>query len=186
MDADAYVTPLPSPSASVRLPASTPVTPLAAPMALRFDESPEGAYTAGSAFRASPSPPPSPSRSDAAHYSTSDDEGPVGGESPKPPAVMSAHPTGGKAYAMRHRKVLRPAVEGITNSDFRRLARRGGVKRMSAACHDTAREEIKDFLKNIIRDAVHYTEHSNRKTVCAMDVLYALKRNGRTLYGYGG
>jgi histone H4 len=31
-----------------------------------------------------------------------------------------------------------------------------------------------------------YTEHARRKTVSAMDVVYALKRQGRTLYGFGG
>lgn len=38
----------------------------------------------------------------------------------------------------------------------------------------------------IIRDSVTYTEHARRKTVTAMDVAYALKRQGRTLYGFGG
>jgi histone H3/H4 len=30
------------------------------------------------------------------------------------------------------------------------------------------------------------TEHARRKTVTAMDVVYALKRQGKTLYGFGG
>jgi hypothetical protein len=33
---------------------------------------------------------------------------------------------------------------------------------------------------------VTYTEHARRKTVTAMDVVYALKRQGKTLYGFGG
>ena len=37
-----------------------------------------------------------------------------------------------------------------------------------------------------ILDAVTYTEHAKRKTVTAMDVVYALKLQGRTLYGFGG
>ncbi|KAJ0750555.1 putative transcription factor Hap3/NF-YB family [Helianthus annuus] len=45
---------------------------------------------------------------------------------------------------------------------------------------------LKIFLENVIRDAVTYTEHARRKTVTAMDVVYALKRQGRTLYGFGG
>ncbi|MBA0795119.1 hypothetical protein Gohar_006020, partial [Gossypium harknessii] len=40
---------------------------------------------------------------------------------------------------------------------------------------------LKIFLENVIRDAVTYTEHARRKTVTAMDVVYALKRQGRTL-----
>ncbi|KAK1643619.1 hypothetical protein QYE76_061450 [Lolium multiflorum] len=49
-----------------------------------------------------------------------------------------------------------------------------------------ARGMLKIFLENVIRDAVTYTEHARRKTVTAMDVVYALKRQGRTLYGFGG
>jgi histone H4 len=40
-------------------------------------------------------------------------------------------------------------------------------------------------LENVIRDSVTYTEHAKRKTVTSLDVVYALKRQGRTLYGFG-
>ena len=33
-------------------------------------------------------------------------------------------------------------------------------------------------------DAVTYTDYSKRKTVTALDIVYALKRQGRTLYGF--
>jgi len=71
----------------------------------------------------------------------------------------------GKGGAKRHRKVLRDNIQGITKPAIRVL---------------------KVFLENVIRDAVTYTEHAKRKTVTAMDVVYALKRQGRTLYGFGG
>merc|ERR1712000_434043 len=45
---------------------------------------------------------------------------------------------------------------------------------------------LKTFLEGVIRDAVTYTEHAKRKTVTSLDVVYALKRQGRTLYGFGG
>ncbi|WJX74349.1 nucleosomal DNA binding [Trifolium repens] len=67
----------------------------------------------------------------------------------------------------------------------RRLARRGGVKRISGLIYEETRGVLKIFLENVIRDAVTYTEHARRKTVTAMDVVYALKRQGRTLYGFG-
>ena len=66
------------------------------------------------------------------------------------------------------------------------LARRGGVKRISGLIYEETRGVLKVFLENVIRDAVTYTEHAKRKTVTAMDVVYALKRQGRTLYGFGG
>ena len=75
---------------------------------------------------------------------------------------------------------------GITKPAIRRLARRGGVKRISGLIYEETRGVLKVFLENVIRDAVTYTEHARRKTVTAFDVVYALKRQGRTLYGFGG
>ena len=92
----------------------------------------------------------------------------------------------GKGGAKRHRKVLRDNIQGITKPAIRRLARRGGVKRISGLIYEETRGVLKVFLENVIRDAVTYTEHARRKTVTAMDVVYALKRQGRTLYGFGG
>jgi histone H4 len=86
---------------------------------------------------------------------------------------------------------------------IRRLARRGGVKRISGLIYEETRGVLKIFLENVmnisclcsrfifniavqvIRDSVTYTEHAKRKTVTSLDVVYALKRSGRTLYGFG-
>ena len=93
----------------------------------------------------------------------------------------------GKGGAKRHRKVMRDNILGITKPAIRRLARRGGVKRISGLIYDETRSVLKTFLDGVVRDAVTvtYTEHAKRKTVTAMDVVYALKRQGRTLYGFG-
>jgi len=82
----------------------------------------------------------------------------------------------GKGGAKRHRKVLRDNIQGITKPAIRRLARRGGVKRISGLIYEETRGVLKVFLENVIRDSVTYTEHARRKTVTAMDVVYALKR----------
>ncbi|CAM9428289.1 unnamed protein product, partial [Pylaiella littoralis] len=107
-----------------------------------------------------------------------------------PQANMSGRGKGGKGLgkggAKRHRKVLRDNIQGITKPAIRRLARRGGVKRISGLIYEETRGVLKVFLENVIRDSVTYTEHARRKTVTAMDVVYALKRQGRTLYGFGG
>ena len=76
--------------------------------------------------------------------------------------------------------------EGITKPAIRRLARRGGVKRISGLIYEETRGVLKVFLEGVIRDAVTYTEHAKRKTVTSLDVVYALKRQGRTIYGFGG
>merc|ERR1712080_334511 len=85
--------------------------------------------------------------------------------------------------AKRHRKVLRDNIQGITKPAIRRLARRGGVKRISGLIYEEVRAVLRVFLENVMRDAVTCTEHAKRKTVLATDVVYALKRQGRTLYG---
>jgi len=91
----------------------------------------------------------------------------------------------GKGGAKRHAKHNRgPAIDGISKGSIRRLARRGGVKRINFKIPDEMRVTLKDFLTNVIRDATTYTEHAKRQTVTAMDVIYALKRQGRTLYGF--
>lgn len=92
----------------------------------------------------------------------------------------------GKGGAKRHRKILRDNIQGITKPAIRRLARRGGVKRISALIYEETRTVLRSFLEGVIRDAVTYTEHAKRKTVTSLDVVYALKRQGRTLYGFGG
>ena len=89
----------------------------------------------------------------------------------------------GKGGAKRHRKILRDNIQGITKPAIRRLARRGGVKRISGLIYDETRGVLKLFLESVIRDSVTYTEHAKRKTVTSLDVIYALKRQGRTLYG---
>lgn len=99
---------------------------------------------------------------------------------------------------------MRDNIQGITKPAIRRLARRGGVKRISASTlllsslshtqlltsliviYEETRGVLKSFLESVIRDAVTYTEHAKRKTVTSLDVVYALKRQGRTLYGFGG
>ena len=77
-------------------------------------------------------------------------------------------------------------IQSLQKPAIRRLARRGGVKRISGLIYEETRGVLKVFLENVIRDAVTYTEHSRRKTVTALDVVYALKRQGKTLYGFGG
>ena len=92
----------------------------------------------------------------------------------------------GNGGAKRHRKILRDNIQGITKPAIRRLARRCGVKRISGLIYEETRDVLKNYLESVIRDAVTYTEHAKRKTFVAMDIVYALKWQGKTLYGFGG
>ena len=101
-------------------------------------------------------------------------------------SVLNGGHTASLGRVKRHRKVLRDKIQGITKPVIRRLARRGGVKRLSSLIYEETRGVLKAFLENLIRDSVTYTDHARRRTVTATDVVYALKRQGRTIYGFGG
>lgn len=73
----------------------------------------------------------------------------------------------------------------MTRGGIRRLARRGGVKRISDGIYEDTRNFVDEFLKLIVKDSVIFADNSKRKTITAMDIVYSLKRCGRTLYGFG-
>jgi len=85
---------------------------------------------------------------------------------------------------MRRKRPLRDNIQGITKPAIRRLARRGGVKRISTKVYPVTRDVLTSFLGDIIKDAVTYMQYSKRKTITVDDVCYGLKRNGKTLYGF--
>ncbi|KAK2613808.1 hypothetical protein N8I77_000690 [Diaporthe amygdali] len=86
--------------------------------------------------------------------------------------------------AKRHRKILKDNIRAITRPDIRRLARRGGVKRISATVYNEVRAALKDRLRMILRDCVTYVDYRRAKTVTVYDVIHSLKRIGRPVYGF--
>eukprot|EP00959_Pyramimonas_sp_CCMP1952_P180548 3775127-Pyramimonas_sp.AAC.1 len=91
----------------------------------------------------------------------------------------------GKCGAKRHRRVVRDNLQGITKPAIRRLARRGGVKRINRLVYDETRGYLRSFLETILCDVFTYAQHARRMHVTVKDVLHALKRNGRPLFGFG-
>ena len=86
-----------------------------------------------------------------------------------PSGVSKGKGKGGKGYgkvgAKRHtKKAIRETILGITKPAIRRLARRGGVKRISALIYEESRNVLKNFLEAVIKDSVTYCEHAKRKT----------------------
>ncbi|ROW14499.1 hypothetical protein VPNG_03178 [Cytospora leucostoma] len=118
----------------------------------------------------------------------------------------------GKVGGKRHRKVIKDNIRGITRPDIRRLARRGGVKRISASIYNDVRAALKARLtmvssyaifgqsyviwvnvhvlrheltrNKILRDCVTYCEYRQAKTITVYDVIHSLKRIGRPVYGF--
>ncbi|KAJ7465369.1 histone Octamer, chromosomal Protein, alpha carbons only, partial [Mycena galericulata] len=72
--------------------------------------------------------------------------------------------------------------EGSTKPTLRRLARRGGVKRISGLMYAETRGCLYPYMEALVRDTVLHTTHGYRTTINQDDVLHALRRSGRTLY----
>ncbi|KAF2659195.1 histone-fold-containing protein [Lophiostoma macrostomum CBS 122681] len=89
----------------------------------------------------------------------------------------------GKSFK-RHKKIPRDTIRSITKGDIRRIARRGGVKRISAVIYDDVRQALKERLSRILYDVVAVLESSGRKTVTVRDVIFALNRLGNPIYGF--
>ena len=71
----------------------------------------------------------------------------------------------------RHRKQLKDCIQGISSASIRRMARRGGVKRISGVVYEEARGALKNFVQNVLRGCITLTEHARRNTVTMMDVV---------------
>ncbi|KAH7069037.1 histone-fold-containing protein [Paraphoma chrysanthemicola] len=84
----------------------------------------------------------------------------------------------------RHLKIQRDTIYGVTKGDIRRLARRGGVKRIAGTIYDDIRQALKDRLRSILKDAIAVVELTGRKTVSVTDIIFILNRQGRQLYGF--
>lgn len=67
----------------------------------------------------------------------------------------------GKGGAKRHRKVLRDNIQGITKPAIRRLARRGGVKRISGLIYEETRGvlKVKDLNTKMRHFYIHKFSH---------------------------
>ena len=98
-----------------------------------------------------------------------------------------------KKSKIRRPKIIRPRYvnsevgrHDIKKTDLRKLARRGGILyKIDAEVWPLARQALRSFLTQLIKDTVHYTTHARRFTVTAQDVLMAIQKQGKMLYGFG-
>jgi len=104
--------------------------------------------------------------------------------------LLRATLTGPAYFAIEHYNIL------LTFSS-RRLARRGGVKRIAATIYDDVRQALKDRLRavsfsqtsvgtklmsiKILKDAIAVVELTGRKTVSVTDIIFVLNRVSRSL-----
>ncbi|RYN50815.1 hypothetical protein AA0114_g5871 [Alternaria tenuissima] len=90
----------------------------------------------------------------------------------------------GKGGLKRHMKIRKDNIYGISKNDIRRLARRGGVKRISATTYDDIRQALKERLHRILKDVCAILDSSGRQTVMVTDIVFTLRRLGNPIYGF--
>ncbi|CAD7960449.1 unnamed protein product [Amoebophrya sp. A25] len=79
---------------------------------------------------------------------------------------------------------IQPVVsDNLCKGAIRRLARRGGVKRLSSRIYAEARYSFQLFLEKLVETSYIYCVHRQRHTVRAADVVRACKHVGRNIYG---
>jgi histone H4 len=86
------------------------------------------------------------------------------------PGAIDVPPT---ITAVRHK--LKVQKGNVTNNDMRRLARRGGVRRISTNVMAPMRATFEAYLKEIVRRSIEITKCDGRKTIQGMDVVFAAK-----------
>ena len=89
----------------------------------------------------------------------------------------------GPFYMAKRHKPIKDDYR-LSKGTIRKLLRRAGVKRINGLVYDGCRNWAFNWLTKVCKDAVVYTEHARRKTITALDVVYALRRDGSILYGF--
>lgn len=79
-------------------------------------------------------------------------------------------------FGIGKRMIARPHVAvGITSNTIQRIARRGGVFRMSDDVYNKARDILVAFIKRIAKNAIIFASSAGRKTLQKEDFLRALR-----------
>lgn len=84
---------------------------------------------------------------------------------------------------LRHRRVLRDNIQGITASDLDALLRQAGVAGADGLVYEESRGILKGWLEGVMRQAITSVVHRRERIVNAADVGRGL--GATAVYGYG-
>lgn len=90
----------------------------------------------------------------------------------------------GKGIFINGKRIVarKKAEDFISKKALRRLARKGGIVRISPAAVEEARNALVVFCEKVVKKATYFAEHARRKTITLNDIVYALKNQGITYY----
>ncbi|KAH6607563.1 hypothetical protein Trco_003876 [Trichoderma cornu-damae] len=77
-------------------------------------------------------------------------------------------------------------VLGIKKPALRRLARRGGIDKITEEVFQEARDAMTDYVKEVMKDIVESVEARGANIVTMDDVKYGIDRRGQTSIGFVG
>ncbi len=89
---------------------------------------------------------------------------------------------GGRMSARHKNKTKKQGMENLTKEAIKKLARRGGVTRISGLVYEPVRDSIETYLKMLDKLSIVFMESQKKKVVQVTHVLEALKRMDRTHY----
>ena len=81
------------------------------------------------------------------------------------------------------KKAQKANVKRISSPLIRRPASRGGTRLIPSEVVEALRTQLMEFVEALVKDALAQAAQGNRKTVTAADIVLALRRRGKTLYG---
>jgi histone H4 len=124
--------------------------------------------------------------SDKGKGKANEDQAGAGGavQKTKKKDVVTGHGMG-KGGAKRHRKARKPAIEGMSKNEIKRLARRAGVSRIGGKVYEEVRNQAQNFLDELLFKTLLHVDHRGAKTVTAPDLVHGLKSMGGSVYGFG-
>ena len=97
-------------------------------------------------------------------------------------AVRHRRESGKKGKLPQRRDIDFQDPRNITQPAIRRLARRGGVKRVNALIYPEVRRLAGNWLEKVMGDLIHITEYSKRSTITTKEVIHVLRNYDIRLY----
>lgn len=77
--------------------------------------------------------------------------------------------------AVRHRKILRDNIQGLTKPAIKRMAQQAGILRINGLVYDEIKGVTKMRMEDVLRAALTLTQSDHRKTVSSTDILNGIE-----------